>query len=297
MLLALALVATWPGGCRSGIRPSETTAIELANLTYAGVHDEPIELSDGQWTGEPSVPGGASRPNVELVADLRRDGDLDGDGVEEAVVVLLDSSGGTGVFSHVAVVGRVDGELANLGTALLGDRVQLRTLRVAQQQIAAEVVQSGPQDAMCCPTQLATHVFELRGDALQEIAAVDHGSLSLATLEASRWLLTHFDWDQKAPAKPVVTLNLSEGRASGSSGCNRYFASFEAGDAPGTLTVGGVGGTRMACPGPEMELERDYLRSLSAVTRYGFVNTKLSLGGKLDGRYFTLLFDPAPPAD
>ena len=50
----------------------------------------------------------------------------------------------------------------------------------------------------------------------------------------------------------------------------------------------------MACPGVAMGIERDYLSSLAAVTHYGFANAKLSLGGKVDGQYFTLLFDPAP---
>ena len=182
--------------------------------------------------------GGASRANVELVRGLRCDGDVDGDGTEEAVVVLLESSGGTGVNSHLAVVGRVDDEAANLGTALIGDRVQLQTLRVSKQQIVAEVVQAGPEDAMCCPTQLATYVFALRDAGLQEIAMIDNGTLSLASIESRSWVLSHFDWNLRAPAQPAVTLEIGDGNATGSSGCNRYVASVAAGDAPGELLIG-----------------------------------------------------------
>ena len=76
-------------------------------------------------------------------------------------------------------------------------------------------------------------------------------------------------------APPVQgDLAVRDGRIAGSSGCNRYFASPEAGAVPGALKLGPVGGTRMACREAAMALESRYLHALEGVTSYGFWNGK-----------------------
>ena len=53
---------------------------------------------------------------VELVGDVLGTADLGGDGNPESVVLLAESSGGSGVQIYVAAVGRRRGKLVNLGT-------------------------------------------------------------------------------------------------------------------------------------------------------------------------------------
>lgn len=56
--------------------------------------------------------------------------------------------------------------------------------------------------------------------------------------------------DTPVPTGVVVTLTLDgQGRAFGSSGCNRFTGGAELGD--GTLRFGQMAGTRMACPEPQ----------------------------------------------
>ena len=102
------------------------TLAELKNATYAGFEApaSPVTLKDGLWEGEPLQPGGTSRPRVSLGGDFHLLGDLDGDGAEEAVVVLVQISGGSGTFDYLAVVKRQDHGLENVATTALGDRVQ-----------------------------------------------------------------------------------------------------------------------------------------------------------------------------
>lgn len=264
---------------------------ELENLAYAGIGDEPVTLVDGQWLGEPVSPGSESRSRVELVRDFRRTGDVGGDGKEKALVILTESSGGTGVFSYLAVVGRRDGRPVGLATAEVGDRVQIRDARVAAGKIELDVVQVGPDDAMCCPTQLATRVFSMSDAALREVSQQVTGSLGLDSLGGTEWVLTHFSRSEAAPREPAITLELRDGRLGGSSGCNRYFASPKAGDAPGAMSVGPVGGTRMACPEEIMTLETRYLQALQGVTGYGFANGRLSLPWSRDDASGTLLYE------
>jgi len=278
----------------------------LANATYFGVYLTPITLLDGVWEGEPFEAGGASRPRVELAPDFRMLGDLDGRPGQEAVVVLSESSGGSGSFDYIAVMGRavmgiavMGGEPVNLGTVSIGDRVGIRSARIVGRQLMLEVVQAGPEDAACCPSQLATRVFTLAKEGLQEVSHDVTGTLSLAELEGVEWVLTHFSRKQPAPATPELTLRFDGERIVGSSGCNRFFGGIESGRLPGDLRMGPLGGTRMACPEPQMLLEQRFLSALQSVVKFGFVTGRLYLLSNAEGVTTALLFEPraaAPPA-
>ncbi len=129
ILSAAPFIQANPGG--SGA----PTLAELRDATYAGMEDGSISLSDGGWEGAPYVEGGASRPRVGLVEDVYLTGDLNGDGAQEAVVILWRSSGGSGSNTYVAVMARQNDEISNIGTALIGDRVKLRSGKVADGNI------------------------------------------------------------------------------------------------------------------------------------------------------------------
>lgn len=65
-----------------------------------------------------------------------------------------------------------------------------------------------------------------------------------------------------------VTLTLAEdGSAAGSGGCNRYFGRWTK-PAPGKLSLGKMGSTRMACAPSLMQQENKFLRALE--TAHGF---------------------------
>jgi heat shock protein HslJ len=269
--------------------PSED---ELGHATYQGILRTRVTLVDGEWEGEPFAPGGASRPRVELVRGFRLAGDLDGDGSEEAVALLSENSGGSGTRGYLAVVGRRAEGLVNLGTALVGDRAQIRGGRISGRRIELDVVQAGPEDAACCPSQKAKRVWALAAEGLEEVASVVTGTLSLADLEGVEWALTHFSREEPAPPEPVITLVFEGERIAGSSGCNRYFAGVEAGEAPGELEIGPLGATRMVCPEQQMALEGRYLKALERVARFGFAAGTLVLMWGEGAKTGTLLFTP-----
>jgi len=269
---------------------------ELANASYNGINDQTITLSDGQWQGAPFVAGGASRPAAGLVEHFRLTGDLDGDGQDEAVALLWSSGGGTGTFSHIAVMKRTDADaISNLGTALIGDRVQIRAARIQDQRIVLDLVQSGPNDGACCPTELTTRSWTLK-QGLQEQAANITGSLSTVAIGGSGgkqvWQLTEFAADAPVVDDVTITLQLNGDKLVGSSGCNRYFAGLKDGESPGTMIVGPVGGTMMACPGEVSAIERRFLRALEGSTHFSFFAGDLILSGGTDSEPSTLRFVP-----
>jgi heat shock protein HslJ len=273
---------------------SAPTLQELKNAAYKGVKEAgaAFTLADGKWEGQPFAPGAASRPGVTFVRDFRLAGDVDGDGADEAVVLLGANAGGTGEMSYLAVVGRPGGSVTNVATALIGDRVQIRDARIDGRRIVLDVVQAGENDAACCPGDLVTRNWDLSGAALKEGAAVKTGRLTLDTLAGTEWVLKSWAWDEPAPAAPEATLKLDGTRLVGSAGCNSYFAQVTPGDSPGGITIGQAGSTRKMCPEAEMAVETRYLQQLGGVTQLRFVAGQLALTyAKPDKSIGVMLFD------
>jgi len=140
----------------------------LRNMTYQGIYQEPVQLTEGKYEGEPFVEGGASRPTVTLLDDFIAFGDLNGDGLDEAAVILAENSGGSGTFIYLALIMGQKGALANVATQLLGDRVQPKALSIEAGEIVATTVTHGPDDPLCCPSQEATLRYQLIDGKLAE---------------------------------------------------------------------------------------------------------------------------------
>lgn len=250
-----------------------------------------MRLTSGRWEGEPYEKGGASRPVVTFLRDFRLAGDLDGDGGEEAVVLLAQSSGGSGEFIYLAAVGRRDGAPSNLATVPLGDRVAVRAGRIENGRVVLDVVQPGEGDARCCPGDLVTRSWELQGGALEERAPERRGRLTPEAIGGTEWLLRSWTVDEDAAAEPPITLHFEGGHFAGSSGCNQYAASVAAAVTPGDLTVGPAASTRKMCLEPAMSAEARFLHSLESVTQFSFMAGQLAL---ISAQGVVMLFDPAP---
>jgi heat shock protein HslJ len=269
------------------------TLEELENTTYHGFEDPAsVTLTDGTWSGEPYDEDSAARPELTLVRSFRITGDLDADNEEEAVTLLNLALGGTGQLLYVAVVDRRDGQPVNVATQLVGDRVQVRGVRTRGRRLYIDVVQTGPEDAACCPGEVATLGWELLPEGgLSSIAVTEEpGRLSLETIGDTRWVLHEWSWGEPAPEEPEVMVRYDDGRLTGSGGCNRYFAAATPGEMPGDVSLGQIGATRMACLEPEMAVEARFLSQLEGVNRYGFMAGGLMLGYETDDGSGVMIF-------
>ena len=268
-------------------KPGETAATalpppgfdELKNATYSGVVEQTISEHKGEWQGKPSVAGGASRPRAGLADGFVLNGDLTGDGLDESVVLLWSSNGGSGTFDYLAVMGRnADGAAYNISTVALGDRTQLVSAGIENNILTVDVVQPGSNDAACCPGQKVQRSFSMSAGALEELAALDQGRQSIADLSGVEWVLSELSAHEPMAANITVTLMFTGDRISGSSGCNRYSGGVSEDDSPGSLKVAmNMAMTMMACPPLETDIERAYLDKLQKVNRYAFQAGKLAL--------------------
>jgi heat shock protein HslJ len=81
-----------------------------------------------------------------------------------------------------------------------------------------------------------------------------------------------------APAlsEPAATISFpEEGRVAGSGSCNRFFGGVSISGE--SLTLSGIGSTKMACPEPIMSQEKSFLEALGNATRYAIDGSTLSI--------------------
>jgi hypothetical protein len=156
-----------PTGGSETIAP--LTVETLKNAAYRDIYAEVVQLADGLYEGEPFVEGGASRPTVTFT-DAYAFGDLNGDGVDDAAVVLVESSGGSGSFYYLSVILDQGGKPENVATQLIGDRAQVQSVSVDGAEITVNAVAHGPDDPMCCPTQEVTLTYRFAGEQLVKVS-------------------------------------------------------------------------------------------------------------------------------
>ncbi|MDE2816000.1 MAG: hypothetical protein OXK81_04765 [Chloroflexota bacterium] len=138
----------------------------LRNATYQ--HEFPkdgqAQLQDGKY--EEAIEGSASKIHIALM-DVVALGDLNGDGIWDAAVVLEASGGGSGTFRSLEAVINEDGAPVHVASVLLGDRVQIEELLIADQYIRVQMVTHGQGDALCCPTLRVVHLYQLTDEGLE----------------------------------------------------------------------------------------------------------------------------------
>jgi META domain len=292
-ILAATALAVLAAAAHAQAPSGAPTLDELRQATYSGFDKPagPVTLRDGRWQDQPS------RRTITLAPGFRVTGDLDGDGADEAVVLLSYNSGGSGTFDYVAVARRTAKGVANVATAPVGDHVQIRSARIEGGKLMLSVVRPGPDDARCCAGELADLGWTLLAGKLNSDAARVTGRLSLDVLAGVQWVLRGWSEREAAPQAPLVTLVYQNGRLAGTSGCNRYTASVKAGDPPGEYSVGPIAGTQMACPAPQAAVETRFLKSLAASRKVTFWLGRLGLLYQLPGTPPRLLLFERQPLE
>lgn len=97
-----------------------------------------------------------------IVLEHAVEGDLNGDGKEDAVAVLGVNYGGTGYWPQLAVVVQgEDGIYRNISFWRFADRDSVNCLKIQNGVIQTQVMLHGPDDPLCCASIRATKEFRL----------------------------------------------------------------------------------------------------------------------------------------
>ena len=184
MLVLSLLVSVLPGVALAADRPTVAQAAPsdalsaeaLANATYESMlANGPVQLVDGKYEDT------ANKIIVVLADEPRAYGTLDGQ--EVAAVLIGENGGGSGIFTSLAIVAEQDGAPVNIATTLLGDRVNVFSMEIADDQVTLVALTQGPNDPMCCPTQIVRQSYTLDGATLTAGEGTVIGSVPQVTVE------------------------------------------------------------------------------------------------------------------
>lgn len=138
-----------------------------SNATFI-VEDEPITLKNGKAVSE-LAPGSLSTEETSLTSDLAY-GDINKDGNNDTVALLLQSGGGSGTF--VYLVAYVSGNVGYKGSnaVFIGDRISPKSVAVSSAGvITLKYLDRKPSEAMASePTVPVTKTFDYKAGKLEE---------------------------------------------------------------------------------------------------------------------------------
>lgn len=147
----------------------DRTGTDPLNTTYR-IENRPFTLVDGHHESL-AAPGSATKVST-AVWEPPVFGDLDGDGDEDAALLLTHDPGGSGTFYYVAAAVNADGRYLGTDTVLLGDRIAPADLEIHNQRIVVNFADRHPTAPM--------HTTPSRDRTVALM--VQHGQLLASTL-------------------------------------------------------------------------------------------------------------------
>ena len=146
---------------------SDIRKVDFKNFTYLAhcISETPqkITVKDGEFSEEKQEEGYVDRFHFN-VFDVAY-GDLNADGRDEAVVLSICNTGGTGNFSEGFVFAMKAGKPSLAARIPGGDRAYggLRSTRVENGLLVVESNDAGPEGGSCCPQIIVTTKYKLAG--------------------------------------------------------------------------------------------------------------------------------------
>ena len=167
----LLIVSLMLFGCTHAQSAAESSALETANnprdATYL-IDGELFSLHDGRSTVE-TFPGVASKTVVQLYGDPVI-GDLNGDGLQDAVVLLRQVTGGSGTFYSLAAAINRGGAWVGTEAVFIGDRISPKPPRILFGVVTIDYFDRRPGEAMAAaPSQLQSKYLVFSEDRFEEI--------------------------------------------------------------------------------------------------------------------------------
>ncbi len=147
------------------VQPLDLAAVK--NMTYTLPSGAEATLVDGVYEERPEGAATATI-NLSVIDNLAAFGDLDGDGVKDAAVILADAPGGSGIFMYLAAVLNEDGVPRNVDTVELGDRTGIDGNNIRGGVITLDVVAHDADDPQCCPTEQRRWTYRLANGQLEQ---------------------------------------------------------------------------------------------------------------------------------
>ncbi len=151
---------SWSYACESA---SPLTMEKRKNAQY-DLRCGRVKLQDGNYAFGKDSPF----HSVELT-DKMAWGDLNGDGVPDAAIILRTFAGASGVLVEMVAVLNENGSPRQAAAAMLGNKVGVETLSIQSGEIVMYINKHAKDDPLCCPSRWVTEKYTLQGCRLAPV--------------------------------------------------------------------------------------------------------------------------------
>jgi hypothetical protein len=151
--------------------------VDFKNFTYepdcAYDDNKKVTVKNGEYSYEKPADGYTDRFYFKVMEVAY--GDLNGDSSEEAVVLTVCNTGGTGNFTQGFVYAMQDGKPSKFADIPGGDRADggLRTARVENGQLVVESNDPSETGGACCPEYILTTRYDVSTGKLRQVGKAD----------------------------------------------------------------------------------------------------------------------------
>jgi hypothetical protein len=140
------------------------------SATYT-IEGQPVTLVNGRAESV-AAPGSATKVTTMIFGEPVR-GDLTGRGKEDAVVVLVQNPGGSGIFYYVAAALNVNNKAQGTNAVLLGDRIAPQTIEIKNGQVIANYADRKSGEPMTTSPSVGVSAhLTYNGSLLQKTAPI-----------------------------------------------------------------------------------------------------------------------------
>jgi hypothetical protein len=144
-------------------------------LRWQDVNEPEVTLVDGQWR-EPD--NGSDQPFSGLMFESATLGDVTGDGIDNAVVVLRYNTGGTQYSHYVYIYSLRDNTPTLLAYFHSGDRATygLYCVYAERRNLVVELFDPAKQEGDCCSDGFVRKRFQWNGTEFKQLGREQHGT-------------------------------------------------------------------------------------------------------------------------
>ena len=153
-VLGVSMTLAGAGGDAAG--PSQTVAADPLNATYT-IGVKKIRLAGGRSELQ-TAPGSAMQTKTLAFGEPVY-GDLDGDGAEDAAVILVQDPGGSGTFYYIGAALGATGGYRGTNAVLLGDRVTPLKVDIRNGVIFIDYRDRRPEEPMAIPPSIGKSAY------------------------------------------------------------------------------------------------------------------------------------------
>ncbi|MCA9363205.1 META domain-containing protein [Candidatus Kaiserbacteria bacterium] len=264
---------TVPNGADEAEQIDVIEATDPLNTTY-DIDGEAFALVDG-LVQKSIAPDSASKNTVRTFGEPAY-GDIDGDGDDDAVLILVQDFGGSGTFYYVAVAVNDNGIYKGTDTILLGDRISPQNYSIFDGRAEVNyVVRQDGEDFSVPPSEGKTLHLQVHEPDLHlievEVDFPGESNPELMTLSMKEWTWVKTTYNNDTELAPNQTdtfkLNFSEDTVAISTDCNSLSGNYTV--EGNQITFGPMMSTRMFCEGSQ---EQEFAGMLMQVQSFFFTS-------------------------